>query len=186
MPEFDTVQPWVSTAADAQALLLRSVDPRDAAAVHAVYLATPTYFRTIAIPVPTSSEVRTELRAAAADDKRHVLLILADPSWTVPGLPRDRQSGRPVAGVLDFKLDFPESGDATINLLLVHEAVQRRGLGQTAVRVLEGALRGRARRVLAAVYGHNPSACGFWEGQGYRFAIDARPLLDWYAKDLTE
>jgi hypothetical protein len=35
------------------------------------------------------------------------------------------------------------------------------------------------------VYGRNPGACGFWEHQGYRFAIDAGPVLDWYAKEIS-
>jgi ribosomal protein S18 acetylase RimI-like enzyme len=86
--------------------------------------------------------------------------------------------------VLDYKLDYPEPGDATVNLLLIHSGCQRLGWGTWVVRHLEERLRGRCRRVLAAVYGRNPAACGFWERQGYRFAIDAKPVLDWYAKEL--
>lgn len=162
----------------------RPVDERDAGLVHALYLATPSYFEMIAIPVPTAAEVRTELHAAAADARRHVELVLAPSGEVGPGLLVDPRSGRPVAGVLDYKCDYPDVGDATINLVLIHQAWQGRGLGGAVVADLERRLRGRARRVLAAVYGRNPGACGFWEHQGFRFAIDAQPVLDWYAKEL--
>ena len=173
-----------SASADPLVPLTRPVDVLDAGLVHALYLATPSYFEMIAIPVPTSSEVRTEVLAAREDPRRHIELLLGDPDWYVPGLVRDGQTGRPVAGVLDYKLDYPEAGDATVNLLLVHGALQRRGVGASVVADLERRLGGRTRRILAAVYGRNPSACGFWEHQGYRFAIDAGPVLDWYAKEL--
>jgi len=41
------------------------------------------------------------------------------------------------------------------------------------------------RRVLASIYGQNPGARRFWEALGYAFAIDAKPVLDWYAKQLA-
>lgn len=164
--------------------LTRPVDEHDAGLVHALYLATPSYFEMIAIPLPTAAEVRTELHAALADERRHVELVLGPRDTQAAGVVRDPRSGRPVAGVLDYKCDYPEEGDATINLVLIHGAMQARGLGGAVVADLERRLHGRARRVLAAVYGRNPVACGFWEHQGYRFAIDARPVLDWYAKEL--
>lgn len=43
---------------------------------------------------------------------------------------------------------------------------------------------GRAKRILASIYGQNPRAERFWSSLGYSFAIDAKPLLDWYAKTL--
>jgi ribosomal protein S18 acetylase RimI-like enzyme len=166
--------------------LTRPVTPHDAAVVHGLYLATPDYFDMIAIPVPTMAEVRTELDAAAEDPRRHVELVLAEAQPHPLGVMVDGESGRPVVGVLDFKVDYPEPGDATVNLLLIHASYQRQGWGARVVRHLERGLLGRAQRILAAVYGCNPAACGFWEGQGYRFAIDAKPVLDWYAKELPE
>lgn len=174
-----------SASADPPTTLTRPVDVRDAGLMHALYLATPSYFEMIAIPVPTSSEVRTEVLAAREDPRRHIELVLGDPAWRAHGLVRDARSGRPVAGVLDYKVDYPEPGDATVNLLLIHGALQGRGLGARVVADLERRLGASTRRVLAAVYGRNPSACGFWEHQGYRFAIDAGPVLDWYAKEIS-
>lgn len=173
-----------SASADSLVPLTRPADVHDAGLVHALYLATPSYFEMIAIPLPTSAEVRTEVSAARGDPRRHIELVLGDPNWHAPGLLRDARTGRPVAGVLDYKLDYPEPGDATVNLLLVHGALQGRGVASRVVADLERRLRGATRRVLAAVYGRNPTACGFWAHQGYRFAIDAGPVLDWYAKEI--
>ena len=91
---------------------------------------------------------------------------------------------RYVVGYLDYKLNFPEKGDVTVNLLLVGEPWQRNGYGARAMIDLETRLQGRVRRVLASVYGQNLRAKRFWASLGYSFAIDAKPVLDWYAKYL--
>ena len=87
-------------------------------------------------------------------------------------------------GYLDYKIDYPQSGDVTINLLLLTEHNQSKGYGRAAVRILESQLKNRAKRVLASVYGQNPQAVRFWQNLGYTFAIDARPIMEWYAKPL--
>ena len=172
------------TSADPHVPLTRPVEVDDAGLVHALYLATPSYFDMISIPVPTSAEVRTEIAAAQGDDRRHVELMLGVPDMAGPGVGRDPDSGRPIVGYLDYKLDYPEAGDATVNLLLVHAALQARGLGAWAVGDLERRLPARSRRVLASIFGRDPAARRFWENLGYRFAIDAGPVLEWYAKEL--
>jgi GNAT superfamily N-acetyltransferase len=172
------------TSADPNVPLTRPVDVDDAGLVHDLYLATPSYFDMISIPVPTAAEVRTEIAAAQGDDRRHVELMLGVAGMERPDVGRDPESGRPIVGYLDYKLDYPEEGDATVNLLLVHAALQTRGLGAWAVGDLERRLATRARRVLASIYGRNPAARRFWESLGYRFAIDAGPVLEWYAKEL--
>ena len=110
-----------------------------------------------------------ELEAAAQDPKRCVELLVED--------------GEPV-GFVDYKLDYPVPGDATVNLLLIPEAIQSRGYGRRSIVLLEESLQGRANRVLASIYGSNARAKRFWRSLGYRFAIDARPILEWYAKEL--
>lgn len=104
------------------------------------------------------------------------------------GDPGDRGGRRrhAVVGYLDYKLDYPEYGDATVNLLLIHGGLQSRGFGRHCVADLEARLAGRARRVLASIYGQNPRAERFWRSLGYHFAIDAKPILDWYAKSLEQ
>lgn len=166
--------------------LTRPASAADAALVHRLYENTPGYFEIISIPVPTLAEVKTDLDTVARDARRHAELVLSPESVLVPEdtLLLDPISGRQVVGYLDYKIDYPEAGDATVNLLLIEGPAQSSGLGGRCIRDLEGRLRGRSNRVLASIYGQNPRARRFWERLGYRFAIDAKPILDWYAKEL--
>jgi len=167
--------------------LTRPADASDASLVHRLYEKTPGYFDVISIPIPTLAEVKTDLDTAVRDARRRTELVLLPPSERVPrdtGL-EDPVSGRQVVGYLDYKLDYPDAGDATVNLLLIEGDLQGRGFGSRCVRDLEKRLGGRVRRVLASIYGQNPGARRFWEGLGYAFAIDAKPVLDWYAKQLA-
>lgn len=163
----------------------RAVSVADAPLVHELYAATPEYFDIISIPVPTVAEVSTDLATATADPRRFVELVLLEPSAAGPDCDLDPVTGAAVVGYLDYKLDYPAEGDATVNLLLIRAGLQSRGVGGACVRDLEGRLRGRSARLLASIYGENPRARRFWEGLGYRFAIDARPLLEWFAKTLA-
>jgi ribosomal protein S18 acetylase RimI-like enzyme len=170
----------------ASSSVTREARAADAGLVHRLYHATPEYFDIISIPVPTLDEVQTELAAADRDDRRRVELVLERerPPLDDAEAFRDPVTGAYVVAYLDYKLDYPEAGDATVNLLLVHGALHDRGIGRRAIRGLEHRLRGRVTRVLASIYGRNPAARRFWQGLGYTFAIDARPVLDWYAKTL--
>jgi ribosomal protein S18 acetylase RimI-like enzyme len=168
----------------------RSATVDDAKLVQDLYAATPEYFEIISIPVPTLQEVATDMATAIDDPRRHVELVLLDgPDQqqlaAAAGCRVDPVSGQPVAGYLDYKLDYPEPGDATVNLLLVRSGLQSYGVGTASAADLESRLQGRATRLLASIYGENPRARTFWERLGYRFAIDARPLLEWYAKHVT-
>lgn len=169
----------------APGVTFRPTGPDDAERVHALYHAVPAYFEVLNAPIPTLREVQVELEAAAGDPRRRTELILLhdDPS---PGTPdRDPQTGAWVAGYLDVTHEYLEPGDATVNLLLVRTDLQCRGIGSTCMRAFERRLEGRAKRVLASIYGQNPRARRFWRQLGYRFAIDAAPVLEWYAKDLS-
>lgn len=163
----------------------RSATIDDAPLIHQLYQATPGYFEIISIPVPTLAEVRTDLATALPDPSRFTELVLLDPLEAGPAAELDPVSGAAVVGYLDYKLDYPEEGDATVNLLLVRSGVQSHGVGSASVRDLETRLAGRSRRMLASIYGDNPRARRFWESLGYRFAIDARPLLQWYGKSIA-
>jgi GNAT superfamily N-acetyltransferase len=171
----------------AVASAIRPAGPDDASLVHALYVATPEYFELISIPVPTLDEVRTDLQTAARDERRHIELVLehARPALADADAVHDPVSGAWVVAYLDYKVDYPDAGDATVNLLLVHGSLHDQGIGRRTVRDFEARWRGKARRVLASIYGRNPAARRFWEGLGYTFAIDARPILDWYAKSLA-
>ncbi len=170
----------------------RSVTVTDAPLIHDLYGGTPGYFDIISIPLPTVEEVATDLATAIADPRRYVEIVLIDEEHR-PATPhpeagpcqRDPISGNYVVGYLDYKLDYPELGDATVNLLLIRPGLQSHGLGSACALDLEQRLAGRSKRLLASIYGENPRARRFWEGLGYHFAIDAKPLIEWYAKQLA-
>lgn len=161
----------------------RSATARDAELVLTLYRQTPAYFEIISNPVPSLAEVERELEAAAHDPRRYVELVLAPSSEAIDAA-RDPETGLAVVGYLDYKLDYPALGDATVNLLLIAAPYQGWGYGRCCVERLERRLKGRVKRILAAIYGRNPQAERFWRSLGYRFAIDAKPILDWYAKEL--
>ena len=182
----------VTSAPTSTGVTTRPAGPDDAPIVQAVYGHSPGYFQIISTPMPTLEEVRTDLSTAGSDPRRHLELILLEPLWPAPTSqplttmePIDPLTGMRVAGYLDYKLDYPDTGDATVNLLLVLPWLQSHGIGAACARDLEARLHGRTRRRLASIYGSNPRARTFWERLGYTFAIDARPVLDWYAKLLA-
>jgi GNAT superfamily N-acetyltransferase len=146
---------------------LNPVRSNDAAALQSLYASSPRYFQTIAAPIPTLEDVERELESALGDSRRQLEFIM---------------DGDTLIGYLDLKFDYPQVADVTVNLLLVAETHQRRGIGAFVMNDLERRLSGRVRRVLAGVFGENPGAALFWEGLGYHFSVDARPILSWYAK----
>jgi GNAT superfamily N-acetyltransferase len=139
----------------------------DAVALQALYASSPRYFQTIAADIPTLDDVQRELESALPDSRRQLEFVV---------------DGETRIGYLDLKFDYPQSRDVTVNLLLIAESHQRRGIGALVMRDLEQRLHGRAHKVLAGVFGENPGAALFWEGLGYHFSVDARPVLSWYAK----
>ncbi|SEJ57729.1 Acetyltransferase (GNAT) family protein [Deinococcus reticulitermitis] len=139
--------------------------------LHGLYQDTPGYFQLLGGHVPTLGEVERDIETAHHDRRRH-LELLHDPQ------------GR-LVGSVDYKTDYPDPGDLTINLLLIREDQQGRGWGKVAARQLERRYAPSKRRVLASVLGDNPRGAHFWERLGYRFALDARPAMTWYAKELT-
>lgn len=149
----------------------------DAPVLHRLYRATPQYFEILGTPIPSVGEVRREVELALLDPRRRLeVLFESDPD--APG-----RAPEPV-GALDYKLHYPSRGDVTINLLLIAEHCQGRRLGSRALHALEERLPGGVRRVLASVLGNNERGARFWQRHGYSFAIDARPVMTWYAKDV--
>ncbi len=148
----------------------QAVRLNDAPVLQALYASSPRYFHTIAAPIPNLEDVERELESALLDSRRQLEFVV--------------ESDQPI-GYLDLKFDYPQAGDVTVNLLLIAESQQRRGLGARVMRELETRLERKTVKLLAAVFGENPGAARFWEGLGYHFAVDARPVLSWYAKELV-
>lgn len=144
--------------------------PHLAPLLHNLYQATPGYFRLLGSRTPNLSEVQADVNTAFADQRRHLELLHDERGELV--------------GSLDYKTDYPQAGDVTINLLLIREDRQNQHLGEQAVHELEARLPSGTRRVLASVLGDNPRGVRFWERQGYAFELDARPAMVWYAKHL--
>ena len=167
-------------------LLTQPATLTDAELVHQIYLQNPCYFDSIAIEMPTLGEVKDELEIATKDPFRYVELVVGNPKNDL-GLKTNINhvtTGKEVLGYLDYKLDYPDKGDAIVNLLMISAKVQRNGLGSRVMKDLEKRLKGQIKRILASIYGENPSAEGFWRSLNYHFEIDAKPILDWYAKEL--
>ncbi len=153
-------------------LSTRPVGLLDTRTLQGLYAATPKYFDILAAPIPAEPDVQAEIEIALADSRRQLQFYL---------------DNEEVVAYLDLKFDYPQAGDATINLLLVPEALQSKRYGSQIVQDLESQLLllGKTKRILAGVYGDNVGAVRFWERLGYSFAVDARPIMSWYAKVLV-
>ena len=167
-PRFTLVPP---TGREAFTLKATPLALQHAPLLHALYASAPGYFSLLGTRVPTPAEVMRDVEIALLDPRRRLELL--------------HDGAGEFVGSLDYKLDYPEDGDLTINLLLIREDRQSQGLGEQAVRDLEGRLSPRTGRILASVLGDNPRGARFWERQGYTFALDARPVMTWYAKPLA-
>lgn len=133
-----------------------------------LYQAAPGYFALLGTRTPNPTEVQNDVSIALLDPRRHLELL-------------HDQSGE-LIGSLDYKTNYPQNGDLTINLLLIREDRQNQRLGEQTVRLLEERLPHETQRVLASVLGDNPRGVRFWERLGYVFELDARPVMSWYAK----
>jgi ribosomal protein S18 acetylase RimI-like enzyme len=164
-------------------LRTRPVTLADTSILHHLYQQSERYFKIIAAPIPLEVDVRSELESALSDPRRHLEFLLdSDPISADP---------ERVVGYLDLKFNYPNHGDATINLLLIAQPFQSDGWGSRTVQDLESRLNAgqiahapTVHRLLAGIYAENPGAMRFWERHGYHFAIDARPVLAWYEKIL--
>ncbi len=141
----------------------------DASLLHHIYNATPSYFDLLGCRVPTLSEVERDIETALLDPRRKIELLYENEL---------------LIGSLDYKLNYPKAGDLTINLLMIREDMQSKGLGEVAIKALESRVPLQIERILASVLGENPRSVKFWECQGYKFSLDAMPILTWYAKPM--
>jgi hypothetical protein len=90
-------------------LKTRPVTLADTSILHRLYQQSERYFKIIAAPIPLEVDVRSELESALTDPRRHLEFLL------------DAEGTGMIVGYLDLKFDYPQSGDATINLLLIAE-----------------------------------------------------------------
>lgn len=153
-------------------LNFKLVGPHDAQRLYDLYLATPGYFKLLGSKAPKLGEVKKDIEMTVEHDSgRRIELVYY----------KDE-----LIGSLDYKLHFPEHGDLTINLLMIREDRQNQGLGEKVMHQLESRFADRTQRILASVLGNNPRGARFWERLDYRFELDARPIMMWYAKRLSQ
>lgn len=150
---------------------LSPITINDVSKLHQLYLGTPSYFHLLGSKVPELSEVERDVETALYDRRRKIELIYDEYGELI--------------GSLDYKLDYPEEGDLTINLLMIREDRQSQGLGEQVVCHLENNLPCHITRVLASVLGDNVRGARFWQRLGYHFELDARPIMAWYAKFIS-
>jgi GNAT superfamily N-acetyltransferase len=175
-----------------QSLRTRPVTLNDTNVLHRLYQQSERYFKIIAAPIPLQVDVHSELESALSDPRRHLEFLLdSTPTTGTPTTGDPLGGADQVVGYLDLKFNYPNHGDATINLLLIAEPFQSDGWGSRTVQDLEARLLAgtiahapTVHRLLAGIYAENPGAMRFWERHGYHFAIDARPVLSWYEKIL--
>jgi ribosomal protein S18 acetylase RimI-like enzyme len=164
----------VATTPTSGGLKLRSLRLEDAPALLQLYRATPKYFQVISASIPDEIDVHHEIEAGLADARRTIAFVCS------------ADSDVPLA-YLDYKRDYPQPGQVTINLLLVPEQRQSSGLGSRIVQLLEQQLLSSGcSEVLASVYGQNPRAVEFWRRLGFVEDIEARPIVVWYRKRLND
>lgn len=99
--------------------------------LHQLYLMTPDYFSLLGTRPPSLGEVEHDVQTALFDPRRCLELIYCEAA-----------GGEEPIGSLDYKLNFPDAGDVTINLLMIRGDLQNSGLGQQVIRQLETRLHG--------------------------------------------
>ena len=151
-------------------LLRRPLGPEDAPILRGIYEKSPGYFEALGAEVPTLADVRRELLAAQGDPNRRMELLYA---------------GDLPVGYLDYKLDQPEAGTATLNLVLIAEPYRGQGLGRAAVRDLMRQLAPRYTGLYAVIYGKKAAAFAFFKRLGFIYQKDGGPALSWFFTPLS-
>lgn len=151
-------------------MIARPLSVQEAPLLHDLYRMTPNYFEMLGTRLPKPEDVQADVMTAQLDKRRRLELLF------------DAQNQ--LVGSLDYKMDYPQAGDVTINLLLIRQSLQGQHLGEAAIRDLERRLPVGTSRLLASVIGNNPRGVRFWQRLGFKFDRAAYPSMTWYSKEL--
>jgi RimJ/RimL family protein N-acetyltransferase len=134
-----------------------------AAALQAVYDATPGYWAMYGLHGAPAGQAEEDLRAGNTTPGRYLLGIVqrinqADPT-----------AGAELIGLLDFRLHWPDEGVAYIGMLMVAEPYQGSGTATQAWSLLAPWLAATAKisKVRTGVEQFNVAALKFWQHAGF-------------------
>ncbi len=138
-------------------------------ALQAVYAATPEYWQMYGLAGPLPDQAQRDLAAANATSGRYLAGIVKRVDE------QDAVAGAELIGLVDFRLDWPETGAATIGMLMVAAPYQRQGVGTQAWALLAPWLAASAgmHKARLSVEQFNIGALKFWETLGFRLTGDS-------------
>jgi len=85
--------------------------------------------------------------------------------------------GRRMVGCIDLIRGYPDPATALIGLLLIAEPYQRKGIGNTAYRLLESEIRGwrTCSKVRLGIVRTNEAVTPFWQSLGFTPTGEVKP-----------
>jgi RimJ/RimL family protein N-acetyltransferase len=133
------------------------------AALQSVYAATPGYWQSYGLDGPPPDQAQRDLAAANETPGRFLVGIVKRVDE------QDADAGAELIGVVDFRLDWPETETATIGMLMVATSYQRQGVGTQTWALLSPWLAASAhmRKARLSIEQFNIGALKFWESLGF-------------------
>ncbi len=143
-----------------------------AGALQRVYELSPAYWTMYHMAQAPAGQAERDLAAIADEPGRMGLGIAA------ANEPGKAEAGAQLVGMLDFRLQWPDTDTAYIGILLVAEPFQRQRVGSDAWALLEPWLAHEAnlRTVKLGVEQFNPGALKFFQSLGFALTGEAQRI----------
>ena len=143
-----------------------------AAAVQAVYDATPGYWEMYDLLGAPPDQAATDLNAAAEEEGRFLLGIVRRVD------PTNAAAGGELIGVVDFRLHWPAEAVAYVGMVMVAQPYQRQGIATQTWSLLKPWLASTAqmRTARVGVEQFNIPGLKFWESAGFTLTGDSNRL----------
>lgn len=157
-------------------------------ALQHLYRATPGYWQLYKQETVPPGQAAREMKRAAETPGRYLMGVVQPNPNPLPKLmtestsnteATDKSTGQSqageLAGLVDFRLDWPEPGTVYLGMLLIAERYQRQGLATAAWQLLEPWLAQQAqmKKVRLGVEQFNPGALQFFETVGFQLTGEA-------------
>lgn len=138
-------------------------------ALQGVYAATPGYWQMYGLDGPPPDQAQQDLTAANETAGRYLVGIVKRVDE------QDVEAGAELIGVVDFRLDWPDTATATIGMLMVAAPYQRQGVGTQTWALLSPWLAATAhmRTARLSIEQFNMNALKFWESLGFTMTGDS-------------